>query len=151
MVTCSTRYMILWSHNYMCRNVGSVWLSRARPKTPSINDETKPTVHKIIPATCNVNSWEVEMVLERPTLLNAQELFQLPVHITLVAGILWTVRMFHVMVLTYRLIYRAHMSPVVNQDYMLLKSVGPVWSSWKIEFMTCKLQTGPPNHPYTCN
>ena len=58
------------------------------PKTPSINDETNPTVHKIIPATCNVNSWEVEMVLERPTLLNAQELFQLPVHITLVAGIL---------------------------------------------------------------
>ena len=57
-------------------------------KTPSINDETNPTVHKIIPATCNVNSWEVEMVLERPTLLNAQELFQLPVHITLVAGIL---------------------------------------------------------------
>ena len=64
-------------------------LSRAlTPKTPSINDETNPTVHKIIPATCNVNSWEVEMVLERPTLLNAQELFQLPVHITLVAGIL---------------------------------------------------------------
>ena len=28
------------------------------------------------------------MVLERPTLLNAQEPFQLPVHITLVAGIL---------------------------------------------------------------
>ena len=62
--------------------------SRAGPKTPSINDETNPTVHKIIPATCNVNSWEVEMVLERPTLLTAQELFQLPVHITLVAGIL---------------------------------------------------------------
>ena len=53
-----------------------------------LHDETNPTVHKIIPATCNVNSWEVEMVLERPTLLNAQELFQLPVHITLVAGIL---------------------------------------------------------------
>ena len=40
-----------------------------------------------IPATCNVNSWEVEIVLERPTLLNAQDTFQLPVHITLVAGI----------------------------------------------------------------
>ena len=67
----------------------SLCLARAPgPKTPSINDETNPTVHKIIPATCNVNSWEVEMVLERPTLLNAQELFQLPVHITLVAGIL---------------------------------------------------------------
>ena len=70
--------------------LGFFWFIRARPepKTPSINDETNPTVHKIIPATCNVNSWEVEMVLERPTLLNAQELFQLPVHITLVAGIL---------------------------------------------------------------
>ena len=50
-------------------------------RAPSINDETNPTVHKIIPATCNVNSWEVEMVLERPTLLNAQDTFLLPVHI----------------------------------------------------------------------
>ena len=67
-------------HDHVLKE-GKVGLAR-------LNDETNPTVHKIIPATCNVNSWEVEMVLERPTLLNAQELFQLPVHITLVAGIL---------------------------------------------------------------
>ena len=33
-----------------------------------------------VPNRCNVNSWEVEIVLERPTLLNAQDTFLLHVH-----------------------------------------------------------------------